>query len=85
MMIRVTADEWNFVISGVSSGEELKEHNPEAEKQAKALAYVLARGLHYPVLKHLYHHLYTIIHAPLDDDYDEYVKELCQTARSYEV
>lgn len=85
MMICVTADGWNFVISGVNSGEALTEHNPETEKQAKALAYVLARGLHYPVLKHLYYHLYTIIHAPLDNDYDEYINELRQTARSYEV
>lgn len=84
MMIRVTADNWNFVISGVS-GEELTEHNPEAEKQAKALAYVLARGLPYPVLKHLCHHLYTILDALLDDDYDQYINELRQMARSYGV
>lgn len=83
MIIRVTSSiEGPVVISAVHGG---KVADDEAEQQAKALAYVLGKGLPSNVFRKLYEHVGNILRLKGDSKFDEYVTELKKTAETYEV
>lgn len=83
MIIRVTSSiDGPVVISAVHG---VKVEDNEAEQQAKALAYVLAKGLPSNVFRKLYEHVGNILCLKGDPKFDEYVAELKKTAETYEV
>ena len=84
MIIRVNSSvDGPVVISAVHG---VKVEDDEAEQQAKALAYVLAKGLPSNVFRKLYEHVGNILYLKGGSKFfDEYVAELKRTAETYEV